>query len=83
MRLKEKVRDGARVSKRYHKPQTPYAMLIQSPHIDTATKTRLRRRYEKLNPAELKRKIDAIQRKLDRMGPRIPRAQPEPATTER
>ena len=72
MRLKEKVRDGARVSRRYHEPKTPYKMLIDSPHLDKAAKKRLKERYEKLNPAELKRKMDAIQKRLAKLSVRLP-----------
>jgi hypothetical protein len=35
-KLAEKTRDGARVSKRYHPPATPYQRLIADPRRDTA-----------------------------------------------
>jgi len=70
MRLKEKVRNGAHVTKRYYEPKTPYAMLMASPHISADAKARLKQHYQTLNPAELKRKIDAIQQRLARCAQR-------------
>ncbi len=64
MRLKEKVREGSKVTKRYDQPRTPYQRLLESPGIDELAKRKLRRRYAKLNPADLARRINAIQRKL-------------------
>ncbi len=64
MRLIEKVREGSRVTKRYDEPKTPYRRLLESPDVDELTKKKLKRQYAKLNPAELIRKINAIQRKL-------------------
>lgn len=64
MKLKEKIRDGARVQKRYHPAKTPYQRLLESPTVTAAEKEKLRARYQKLNPAELHRKIIAQQKKL-------------------
>jgi len=72
MRLKEKTREGAKVSKRYYKPKTPYAVLMESSHIDNNIKTQLKEHYETLNPAELIRKITAIQKKLAPLAQRVP-----------
>jgi len=66
MRLKEKVRDGARVTRRYEKPVTPYARLVASPQIGPETKERLRKWYAALNPASLHREILEIQEHLIR-----------------
>lgn len=63
-RLQEKVREGSRVKKRYDKPKTPYRRLLESPEIDELTKRKLRRQYSKLNPAQLMREINSLQRKL-------------------
>lgn len=64
MKLREKVRDGARVTKRYDKAQTPYQRILESSHISAKTKRDLRRHYATLNPAALKRQIEALQRTL-------------------
>lgn len=70
MKLKEKVRDGARVYKRYHDPKTPYQRVLESPTVPKAVKDRLKRRYETLNPAALYRHIRKLQKQLDQLGKR-------------
>lgn len=67
MKLKQKVRHGARVCRRYFPPQTPYQRVLQSAHVSPAVKRRLRTHYHKLNPAALQRRIDTLQRKLLRL----------------
>lgn len=49
---------------RYDTPKTPYQRVRESKHIDSAIKRKLKRQYEKLNPAELKRNITKLQNKL-------------------
>lgn len=67
MKLKEKTRIGSRVKKRYDIAKTPYQRVLESKHIDSAIKRNLKRRYEGLNPAELKRNITKLQNKLIRL----------------
>lgn len=64
MKLQSKERHGARVKKTYDVARTPYRRLLESSFIDEQTKSKLRRRYELLNPAALKRKIERLQRQL-------------------
>lgn len=64
MKLKEKIRIASRVIKRYDEPKTPYQRILESKHIDDATKRRLKEEYETLNPAQLKRAITKLQEKL-------------------
>ncbi len=64
MKLIEKTRVGSKVTKRYDKPMTPYRRIIQSDNISEAVKAKLTEEYEQLNPAELRRMIDKIQRRL-------------------
>lgn len=64
MRLKEKTRDGAKVKRTFHKPKTPYQMLLESPQISKRTKGLLTARYDTLNPAQLNRRIRKLQDKL-------------------
>jgi len=59
MKLKEKIREKGRVHRRYDTPKTPYHRLMESDRIPEETKTKLDRLYRSLNPAELKRRIDA------------------------
>ncbi len=63
-KLVSKTRDGARVTKRYDTPKTPYARVLASVHVTDAAKRRLRTRYDKLNPVKLKREIVALQKRL-------------------
>lgn len=67
MRLVEKVREGAKVRKRYDKPATPYQRLLASPDIDELAKRKLRRMYARLNPADLARRINVLQASLYRI----------------
>lgn len=64
MKLKEKTRIGSMVKKRYDTAKTPYQRILESKHIDGAIKRKLKKQYEKLNPAELKRNITKLQNKL-------------------
>ncbi len=64
MKLQSKERHGARVKKKYDTARTPYRRVLESKFIDEQTKEALRRQYELLNPAALKRKIDRWQQRL-------------------
>lgn len=70
MKLKEKKRDGAKVHKRYDTPQTPYQRILASNTISQKIKDQLTHHYQKLNPAELHRKIRQLQRQLDKLAAR-------------
>src|SRR5947209_5025720 len=64
MKLQSKERHGARVKKKYDTARTPYQRLLDSNFIKEETKRHLRARYHSLNPAQLKRQIEGLQRKL-------------------
>ncbi len=64
LKLKEKTRTGGHVSRRHHPALTPYGRLLQSPHIDQAVKDQLKARFETLNPAQLYRNIQKLQKRL-------------------
>ncbi len=64
MKLQSKERHGARVKKKYDKARTPYQRLLDSSFLKEETKQQLRERYRALNPAQLKRQIERLQRKL-------------------
>jgi len=70
MKLKEKIRDGAKVLKRYDTPQTPYQRVLASRTVATSVKQRLKRYYEQLNPAALHRQIRRLQKQLDKQAAR-------------
>ena len=74
MTLKEKIRDGARVRRRYDAAKTPYQRVLESPTVSQAAKKRLRKRYKDLNPAALHRRIRRLQKKLEKIATRRKRA---------
>ncbi|MGK5084395.1 integrase, partial [Bdellovibrionota bacterium FG-1] len=57
-KLKEKIRIGARIVKKYDKPLTPYERLMKSPHLAEERKERLRERKATLNPFKLKADLE-------------------------
>jgi hypothetical protein len=60
MKLKEKVRTGSKVKRVYDEPQTPYARVLNSPHIPEADKAELREAYGYLDLFSLRREIDEL-----------------------
>lgn len=63
-KLVEKRRDGAKIYKRYDVAQTPHQRTMAAPSVSAISKARLRQAYRPLNPAQLRRQIDANQRQL-------------------
>jgi len=59
MKLTQKVRVGGRVKRRYDRPASPYRRLIESGQITEEVAAKLEATHAALNPAELKRHIDA------------------------
>lgn len=53
MKLKSKVREGAKIKKKYDVPKTPYKRLLLDPSVSEENKTKLKEQYEKLNPFKL------------------------------
>jgi hypothetical protein len=64
MKLRSKERDGARVRKKYDPAQTPYRRVLAATKIEKKKKEPLKRVYENLNPAQLKREITRLQNEL-------------------
>lgn len=64
MVLVEKIRDGAKVTKRYDVAQTPYQRVLAAPDVPEEAKERLRKLYLTLNPAALLRQIQTRQEAL-------------------
>lgn len=67
MKLKSKERIGSKVIKKYDKPKTPYHRLLEMEEIEESKKNELKAIYKELNPFELKRNIEKIQKKLFKM----------------
>ena len=59
MKLKSKERIGGRIKRKYGTPLTPYQRLIESRQLSEEEEQRLHQTYLSLNPAALKRAIDA------------------------
>ena len=59
MKLQSKERIGGRVKRKYDVPRTPHQRLMESEQISEEDKEELHRIYLSLNPAKLKREIDA------------------------
>lgn len=57
--LEAKTRINGKIHKKYGPAKTPYQRLLESDGLSEAKKQALTRMYESLNPAELKRNIDA------------------------
>ena len=57
-KLIRKERVGARIKKQYEKPKTPYQRVLESSEVSEEEKNVLRRRYENLDPFELKAAIE-------------------------
>lgn len=64
MRLKSKVRDGARVSRKYSTPKTAYQRVLGYPEIEQAVKEKLTERFKNLNPKKLLRDIVELSESL-------------------
>ncbi len=78
MRLKSKERINGRIKRAYDIPKTPYERLMQSKEISQTKKRQLTKRYNSLNPAQLKRNIDAKLKKLHALkNQHIPKSQKE------
>ena len=64
MKLASKERIGGKVKRKYELSKTPYQRLLESGQIQDEVKDKLNAIYLGLNPAQLKRNIDA---KLDKL----------------
>jgi hypothetical protein len=58
LKLKNKVRRGAKTIRKYAQPQTPYQRLLECPDVSSAQKEELRARFQQLNPLHLKSKLE-------------------------
>ncbi len=64
MKLIGKERVKGKIHRRYDSPKTPYKRIMESSQVSEEVKDRLVEVYGKLNPAELKRKIDVKLKEL-------------------
>jgi hypothetical protein len=64
IKLMSKERINGKMHKKYDKAKTPYRRVIESEQVPESTKKELKEIYDSLNPALLKRNIDAKLEKL-------------------
>ena len=63
-KLKSKRRDGAKVTKEYHLPATPYERLLSSDRVTLENKEQLQQAFATLDPVHLLNRIREAQRNL-------------------
>ena len=78
-KLAAKQRDGAKVSKRYHPPQTPCERLLQAESIPMAVRSKLSEIAAELDPLKLLEEMRAVQAYLAALADG---ETPPPATSE-
>jgi hypothetical protein len=67
LKLKEKVRIGSKIVKKYDPAKTPYQRILESVSITEEAKKRLTAEFSRLNPVVIQHKIADLQEKLERM----------------
>jgi len=58
LKLLSKTRKGAKTVRKYSPPQTPYQRLLESEHLTQNQKQKLPDQFQKLNPLQLKKRIE-------------------------
>ena len=71
VKLKEKVRHGSKVTKKYDEPQTPYQRVLANPDISAKVKAKLRAQYASLNVVQLHEQIEQLVKRLWASGRRV------------
>lgn len=69
-KLVEKVRDGAKVRKRYDEAKTPYRRIMEDEDADPGIKKRLERQYLSINPVTIRREILELVQELRKLAVR-------------
>ncbi len=64
LKLREKIRDGTKITKRYDVARTPYRRLVDHAILDTPGRERLQEQFEQLHPVRMKLAIEAAQQAL-------------------
>ena len=67
LKLKEKIRVGAKYVRKYDPAKTPYQRLLESAHLKVGQKEELRRKYESLNPVILKQELNKMMREFKKL----------------
>lgn len=61
LKLTSKIREHAKVTKKYDKAQTPHQRLMASPAITDETKRKLSQQYRQLDPIKLLKQLEDLQ----------------------
>lgn len=64
MKLKEKLRTGSQLRRRYDTPRTPFRRLLDHPQAPELPRSRLLQQYETLDLLALKRELNRLQKQL-------------------
>jgi hypothetical protein len=68
LKLKEKIREGGKIRRKYDEPRTPYRRILESKQIPAAAKQRLKAQCASLSVAQLHREIEALRNRLFDLG---------------
>jgi hypothetical protein len=71
MKLIERKRVGSKVRKKYDSPKTPFERVLESSEVSDVVKKELTKIYESLNPAQLRKEIAVLQKKLFNLAVRV------------
>lgn len=63
-KLIEKKVIASKVFKRYDSPKTPYERVLESKHVNSSVKQSLKEQFEKLNPFQLRKAIEAKMKRM-------------------
>ncbi len=80
-KLISKVRDGAKVSKKYDKAATPYTRVMRHADVKSLPKRRLTKQHESFNPAAVQRQIQALADELLTLATAKGQPTPKPGVT--
>ena len=64
VKLMDKQRIGSKIVKVHDSPKTPYQRVLESPHIDSVVKERLKKQLKGLNPFTLRKAMNEKIRKI-------------------
>lgn len=67
MKLKEKIREGGKIRRKYDEPQTPYQRMMESAQTKASAKKNLKQQYESMNVAALHRQVEELRTRLFRL----------------
>jgi hypothetical protein len=80
-KLIEKKKVGSKYVKRYEKPRTPYARLLEAPEVSRAEKEKLRALRAGLNPVKLRQRVEQKLKRIHLAGPSQPGKAPAEAAS--